>query len=135
MNKTLSLIHRRNKFVDKILLTGVKTVPVAPAKSSGSSPSSVSRFPTKSTSFSPDLHQNTQTGIIIGKIYVSGNSFSVQHLELEAEISSSHIVSSSMSFSSVLLVAVELPDVLLPSSGFTSSSVRQSTSRSPSDRS
>lgn len=46
-----------------------------------------------------------------------------------------HIVSSSMSFSSVLLVAVELPEVLLPSRGFTSSSVRQSTSRSPSDSS
>jgi len=45
------------------------------------------------------------------------------------------MVSSSMSFSSVLLVAVELAEVLLPSRGFTSSSVRQSTSRSPSDSS
>ena len=49
--------------------------------------------------------------------------------------SATHMVSSSMSFSSVLLVAVELADVLLPSRGFTSSSVRQSTSRSPSDSS
>ena len=39
----------------------ILNLPVAPAKSSGSSPSSVSRFPMKSTSFSPDLCKHIQT--------------------------------------------------------------------------
>lgn len=109
-----------------------KLVPVAPTKSSGSSPSSVSRFPIKSTSFSPDLYQDTYACRNLNLLRSSSSNINNC---LKNTISPAHMVSSSMSFSSVLLVAVELPDVLLPSSGFTSSSVRQSTSRSPSDRS
>lgn len=46
-----------------------------------------------------------------------------------------YIVSSSISFSSVLLVAVELAEELLPSRWFTSSSPARSISRSPSESS
>lgn len=74
-----------------------------------------------------------EEGLRLNKIsFYAAAAMKAVHLKAT---SPAHMVSSSMSFSSVLLVAVELPDVLLPSSGFTSSSVRQSTSRSPSDRS
>lgn len=85
----------------------------------------------KSTSFSPDLYEGGWAAPRSGDY--NPNYCNNAANDVYVCCMSAHIVSSSMSFSSVLLVAVELPEVLLPSSGFTSSSVRQS--KSPSDSS